>query len=148
MCLFNNRVLISVSNWERIWTLQICLFTLYPFSCIVLLFMAGNFFNICINDVKPQSESKFFEVGDITFIYLYGISIHLNVLYGIIIKTKCVCSLEWREKIASFLYSVQFKNTDKKNQCNFGYYQLNLVFAAAQFWEDCNWVYSEFYQCL
>lgn len=106
------------------------------------------FFNICINDVKPQSESKFFEVGDITFIYLYGISIHLNVLYGIIIKTKCVCSLEWREKIASFLYSVQFKNTDKKNQCNFGYYQLNLVFAGAQFWEDCNWVYSEFYQCL
>lgn len=114
----------------------LCCYSWLKFFSLFILVMSNP--NLSPNSLKLV----------ITFIYFYGISIYPNVLYGVILKTKCVCSLEWREKIASFLYSVQFKNIAKKNQCNFSHYQVNLVFAGTEFWQDCNWVYSEFYQCV
>lgn len=46
--------------------------------------------------------------------------------------------MEGKDSIFSFVYLVYFKNTDKQNQCNFGHYQMNLIFAGAQFWQERN----------
>lgn len=74
-----------------------------------LLFKAANFFDIYISVVKPQSKSKFFEVSEIISIYFHGFLISPKVLCESILKTKCASSLEWRQKITSFVYSVHFK---------------------------------------